>query len=108
MKFDKIKCQVLHFGHNNPKQCYKVMAEWLEECTEEKDLGVLVNHWLNMCQECVQVDKEANGILTCIRSSAASRSREVTILLNSALMGLHFKLHCNLCSIFGPSLQERH
>ncbi|RMC07055.1 hypothetical protein DUI87_16509 [Hirundo rustica rustica] len=56
----------------------------------EKDLGVLVNGWLNP-KQCAQVVKKANGILTCVSNSMASRIRAVIFPLYSSLMRSHLK-----------------
>ena len=50
MRFNKAKSQVLHFGHSNPMQCYRLGEVWLESCPAEKDMRMLVDIQLNMSQ----------------------------------------------------------
>ncbi|KFV74245.1 hypothetical protein N307_14581, partial [Dryobates pubescens] len=93
MAFNKSKCRVLHFGHGNPMQSYRLGlgSDWLESSPEEKDLGILVDEKLNMSQQCALAAQNVNYILGCIKRSIASRLRELIVPFCSPLVRLHLE-----------------
>ncbi|GAB0190934.1 cAMP-dependent protein kinase inhibitor alpha [Grus japonensis] len=90
LKFNKAKCKVLHTGPGNPKHKDRLGREWIESSPEEKDLWVLVDEQLNLTQQCALAAQKASCILSCIKSSMTSRSREGILLLCSTLMRPHW------------------
>ena len=94
MKFNKTEGQVLHNGHNNPRQHCRNGAEWLENCVEEIDPGVLVNAFLNVSQQCVggQEGQWHSGLY----QKQSCQEEQVFIPLYSALVRLHLE-YCVQC-----------
>jgi len=91
VKFNKAKCNVLHVGQGKPRYKYRLGRAWIESSPEEKDLRVLVDKKLSMIQQCALAAQKANYILGCIKSSAASRAREVILPLCSTLVRPHLE-----------------
>ena len=60
-------------------------------CPAGKDLGVLGGEELHMNQQCVPAALKANCVLGSIKTGVASREREVTVPLYSALVRPHLE-----------------
>ena len=73
---------------HEPQAVLQAGAEGLQSCSAERDLGVLVNSSRTRASVCVQVATKAIGILACISSSVASRTRAGIVDLHSALVRL--------------------
>ena len=90
MTFKKSKSQILHLGWSNAGHKNK-LEEWLESSPAERDLGLLGNSRLSVSLQCAPAAKKANCILGCIKHSITSWSKEVIILLYSALVWPHLE-----------------
>ena len=77
-------------GQGNSRYLYRLEEDLLESSSVE-DLGVLVDEKLDMIQQCVLAARKANCILGCIKKGVASREREVTVPLDSALLRPHLQ-----------------
>ena len=67
MIIDNIWLAVPSFGHNNPQATLQAWGG------VERDLGVLMDGWLNVSRQCALVAKKANGILACIRNGSGEQ-----------------------------------
>ena len=84
----KAKCKVMHLGWENPKHEYRLDNQWIDS-SHEKDFGVVIDEKVDCSQQCAFTAQKASHIIGCLKQSAASRLREVSLPLCSILMRPH-------------------
>ena len=52
MRFNCIKCKIMHIGAKNPGYKYKMEGLKLQVVNEEKDIGILVHKSLKPTRQC--------------------------------------------------------
>ena len=67
LKFNELKCKVMYFGKNNPKQTYTLGNTELEKVTTEKDLGVHITDDAKPSQQCIEAAKKASQALGFVK-----------------------------------------
>lgn len=85
MKINKRKCKVLHLGKNNPMHLCRLGT------LQRRTSGVLEDIKLAMSYQCSLTAKTNSNILSCIRKSIVSRSRQEIFPLYSTLVRLHLE-----------------
>ena len=83
VRLNKGKCKVQLFVQGNPRYVYRLKEEFIERSPG----GWWIKNWTAVCA----CSSKANSILGCIKRAVASRAREVTVPLCSALMRLHLE-----------------
>ncbi|KAK4823276.1 hypothetical protein QYF61_000371 [Mycteria americana] len=78
MRFNKAQCKVLHLGHNNPMQCYRLGEEWLESCLAEKGLAFWAPHYKEDIEVLERVQRRATKLVKGLEhKSDEERLREL-------------------------------
>lgn len=73
MKF--IKCWILLLELSNIRHTYSLGRKWLERSPAERDLGTLVDSWLNMSQQHTLAAKKESSNVEYIKLSIAKQSK---------------------------------
>ena len=81
MAFNVQKCKVMHVGHNNAKQVYKMSGTVLTCVEEETDIGVKMANTLKPSAQCRKAAKTAQTVLSQLTRAFHYRDRHVFMRL---------------------------
>lgn len=106
--FNVSKCKVLHTGKNNPKCDYEMIVndviEKLNECEEEKDLGVTFDAQLSFDPHIHRVVNKANQMIGIIRRTFSFLDKNTFLKLYKAFVRPHVE-YANV--VWSPYLKRQ-
>src|SRR5664279_68235 len=103
MLFNIEKCKIMHIGYNNKHAEYKMDDISLEEVSDERDLGVIIQNDMKCNKQCVKAVKTANRILGMIKRTFCYLNREIVLQLYKSLVRPHLE-YC--IQAWRPHLQK--
>ena len=91
MEFNIQKCKVIHIGHSNPGYKYLMDNQYLQEVSEEKDLGIMITSYLKSAAQVVEACEKANRALGKIIHTIKYKSKSVLLSLHKSLVRPHLE-----------------
>jgi len=91
MLFNVDKCKIMHIGYNNNKARYEMNGKYLEEVTEERDLGVIMQNDLKCSSQCIKAVNTANRVLGMIKRTFSVRDKDIILQLYKSLVRPHLE-----------------
>ena len=84
--FNASKCKVVHLGNHNPGNAYTLNGTALEEDSEERDLGIIVDSQLRFHQQTAAAISKASQMLAIVKRSFANIDAFTLPLIYKALV----------------------
>ena len=90
MSFIVEKCKVMLIGnHKDPKANYFMQGCQLDECFEEKDLGVLISSDLKVGSQCKEALLKANRMIVVLKQTVINKTPAIMINFYKSLVRPH-------------------
>jgi hypothetical protein len=91
IKFNSLKCKVMHFGKSNPKHKYTIDEVILEELKVEKDLGIFISNDIDWSHHINYAINKANKQLGRIKHAFKFIDESIMSLLYKSLVRPHLE-----------------
>lgn len=85
------KCKTIHFGNSNKKFVYNIGGTNMEQVSEIRDLGVMIQDNLKPSLQCHKAAKCANSILGQIKRTFSYRTRDIFVKLYKMYVRPHLE-----------------
>ncbi len=91
MQFNVDNCKVIHIGTKHSEVEYTMNGKTLQDFTQDRDLGIIVEDTLMPTPQCLAACRKGNSILGMMRRKLESRSREVWLPVYRSLVRPHLE-----------------